>query len=583
MRRLWPNLWLRQILYSYVVALVAIVALAVAIGAAARAVLRRDAERSLRTQALLSAELLRLASRADLPKLVARLDTSLPRVTVIDTTGRVLADSRADPAKMANHRLRPEVKAALESGQGRAVHISRTLGDERLYVAVLASSDSLGPLVIRASRELGAMRSIGADVSRAVLVSAVVLAAVALVLALAFSRRATRPVQELSRAATRLAQGDLSVRVDARRQDELGGLAEAFNAMAGQLQRSLDKLGREKSELQTIIHAMAEGVVVLDPERRVFIANAMFRRGFRISPETEPVGRFLWEVVRNPELKELVDRLGPTSRQVLAQVRSGDRAFSVTASMMPGDRQEIVLVAHDITEARALERLKADFIANVSHELRTPLTAIKGYTETIESEASAEQRRYLAIVTRHTDRLIALVNDLLTITRLESGAPKLELEPVDIAEAVQDAAKLLERAAQAKGLRIDILSAPDAPLVRGDAFLLEQLVINLLDNAVKYTESGQVTVRVSPEPDPKLVKLEVSDTGPGIAAEHLPRIFERFYVVDKNRSRELGGTGLGLAIVKHICLAHGGSVSVRSTVGQGTTFTVTLPAAAIVS
>jgi two-component system, OmpR family, phosphate regulon sensor histidine kinase PhoR len=570
--------WLRQFIYTGFITVAAVAAMALIVSSSARQALLRETERSLTREAkLVAAVMVDVPPGPDLQTRVTGLGTeSSVRLTVIDTSGRVLADSRADPATMENHRLRPEVIEALREGSGTATHLSRTLGKDMMYVAYRTVIAGSRPVIVRTSLELAVAQQLTSDTNRKVLIAAAILVILAVLLSLLFAARVTRPINDLTRAARRIAAGDFAVRVNSRRRDEFGRLGITMNEMTGQIQLLLARIATEKSEFETVVRAMKEGVVELDHERRIILANEAFSRAFGIPTETSLAGKFLWELVRNPDLQSLV-----AGNETGREVRVQDRVFSVAGSVVSAEPERVLFVFHDITELKRLEQLKADFIANVSHELRTPLTAIKGFTETLETEVPPDQQRFLAIIARHTDRLISMVNDLLLVSRLETEGQGLELAELDLGEVIREVAQMFEKRAAEKNLQATIDVAPGAPRVRGDRFLLEQLIINLLDNAIKYTpEGGTIAIRISESEAAggKRLAVSVADSGVGIPAEHLPRIFERFYVVDKNRSRELGGTGLGLSIAKHIVLAHSGDISVRSVVGKGTTFTVLLPA-----
>jgi two-component system phosphate regulon sensor histidine kinase PhoR len=328
--------------------------------------------------------------------------------------------------------------------------------------------------------------------------------------------------------------------------------------------------GREA--LDAIIGSMKEGLLVIDADGRVVLAN---RSCCAILGAENVSGRFYWEVVREPELVELL-KSAPVAGPVAGRTELAGRVYESSAVHLPTSGRT-VLTLYDVTAIAEAARLKRDLVTSVSHELRTPLTAIKGYVETLEEKARPEDRRHLETIHRNTDRLISLVSDLLTLSELEETGSRLQLENIDVADLAAAAARTFERRAEEKGLALRLHAEPGSARVRADAFKLEQVLVNLLDNAVKYTETGEVELRVVP--GQKVVRIQVADTGPGISREHLPRIFERFYVVDKSRSRQLGGTGLGLAIAKHIVQLHSGDITVESTPGVGTTFTLTLPAA----
>ncbi|MBN2465073.1 PAS domain-containing protein, partial [candidate division WOR-3 bacterium] len=355
-------------------------------------------------------------------------------------------------------------------------------------------------------------------------------------------------------------------------------LGDDFNAMVFSTKTLVDELRQQREALGAVVRSIQEGLAVVDSSGRIVLANASFRR---LTGEPKAEGRYYWEVIREPDFIELIRSVTPDNPTAVREFELAGRVFACSANYLPAARQ-VVLTLHDNSEVTRSAQMKRDFVQNVSHELRTPLTAIKGFAETMETTIDHGNRAYLETIIRNTDRLVSLVQDLLTLSELEERGAELQLEAVNLKEVAEQMLKLFDKAARDKGLALKLSASAWTGTLRADRFKLEQVFTNLLDNAIKYTEKGEVEIRLKREAEPDApirAVIEVRDTGPGISAEHLPRIFERFYVVDKGRSRQLGGTGLGLSIVKHIVLLHGGEVSVKSTPGAGTTFRVTLPAA----
>jgi two-component system phosphate regulon sensor histidine kinase PhoR len=396
---------------------------------------------------------------------------------------------------------------------------------------------------------------------------------VALAIAFVLARSVSGPVREVIDASARVAAGDFGVTVSTRRSGEFKRFAQSFNAMTGKLQALFDETRTKNDEIRGILGSMREGLCVLAADDRIELSNASFRRA---AVTESPEGRFFWEVVRSTPLHEAVKKARASKGEASAEGTVGNRVyFASVTPLATGDR--LVVTLHDITELRALEKTKKEFVVNVSHELRTPLTAIKGFLETVETRAEEENRPYLEIIRRNTDRMIAIVGDLLVLSELEERGPKIDKTALDMKPLAESILKLFEKRARDKGLSLALEVPASLPPIQADAGQMEGLLLNLVDNAVKYTENGAVKVRLSVR-DGQLA-IDVEDTGPGIGEDHLPHVFERFYVVDKSRSKKLGGTGLGLSIVKHIALAHKGTVSVRSRVGEGTTFSVIMPLA----
>ncbi len=368
-----------------------------------------------------------------------------------------------------------------------------------------------------------------------------------------------------------MAGGDFNARAWVHGRDELHQLAGSFNHMVEQQKELVDSLQRNQLELQTIIASISEGLLVLDLDGRITLANESFQNMCR---QRDWQGRLYWEVFRDSRFNELVRRSLETKKDTQGELDVNDRMVSARISYLPAAAR-LIATFHDISEFKKLEKVKRDFISNLSHELRTPLTAIKGFVETLEEESPVANRNYLEIIRRHTDRLVAIVSDLMTLSELEEPNLQRENEEVDLRSLAENVRKIYAAKAKEKNIRLQVKAENDLPPFVGDPFKLEQLFINLVDNALKFTDRGQINVSLAQKE--RQIEIRVSDTGVGIPAEHLPRIFERFYVVDKSRSRQLGGTGLGLAIVKHTVLLHDGQIQAHSQPGQGTEFIITLP------
>lgn len=496
------------------------------------------------------------------------------RLTLIRPDGTVLADSQENPERMENHRYRPEVVQALEGHIGRSQRFSDTLRTDMLYIALPMVKEGQVIALLRVSTFVRDINLTMAGLKGRITQTALIITALALVLAFFITRSYTRPIRKMIAASKRIAAGDFEAKVYLRNRDELGQLGASLNAMNDRIRALFSEVTAQREGIQGIIGSMEEGLLVVEPDEKIGLANPSFRRIF---PVADPVGRHYWEVVRNAKFNDLVQRSRRERKSHLDRITLQERTYLVHASSIPNIDQVVVTV-HDITDMASLERLKKDLIANVSHELQTPLTSIKGYAETLEAEANGTSLNYLKIIIRNTDRLIAIVRDLLLLSELEDIQDKASAPPfeaVDLKLLVDNILKIFDPKARDKGLTLAFEAGTGPFAVSGDSFKLEQMIINLLDNAVKYTEKGGVTVRLAA--DKGLAVLEVEDTGVGIPEEHLPRIFERFYVVDKSRSRSLGGTGLGLSIVKHIVLLHKGEINVESEPGRGTKFSLRLP------
>jgi two-component system phosphate regulon sensor histidine kinase PhoR len=504
------------------------------------------------------------------------------RITLVRSDGVVVADSARTPREvtvMENHAGRPEIRQALATGEGAAVRRSATTGQTYVYAA-RTLTDAGGHLVIlRLAQPLSQIEALRGSIAASMLLALLTAGVAILLTSLWINRRLFRPYYTLIEQAGELASGRIR-RVPLPDEEELATLAVALNHLAETAEAQFAAVRDERDHLMTILASMSEGVLVVEGDGRARLVNPAFRRLFDLSGEV--TGRTVLELLRQPELARIVDdtlRLGePQSGGIELQAPERRTLLLASAALAGGERGAVV-VARDTTALTRLADMRRDFVANVSHELKTPLAAIRGYAETLRDGALDEPptaRRFTERILQHCRRLQALLDDLLTLSRLESVAPA-EREPVDLSAVVQRAVDLLAAAAREHQVRINV-EEESVPPVSGDADSIERMVLNLLDNAIKYNRpEGEVTVRLTQE-DQQAV-LEVSDTGIGIPPEALSRIFERFYRVDKGRSRDEGGTGLGLAIVKHVVQAHGGTVDVESRTGQGTAFRVKLPPA----
>jgi two-component system phosphate regulon sensor histidine kinase PhoR len=420
-----------------------------------------------------------------------------------------------------------------------------------------------------------------------ILVSGLLAMAVAFAIGLFVARRVTRPVVEMQAIARRMSEGDFAVHVPVRSPDEIGALGRALNVMAGRLRDKIRDLEQEQAKATAILDGMVEGVIAVDGHNQIALMNERVRAIFALGPG--PVaGRSFLEVIRNADLHEVLrqTRTGDAvTRRELRLSTPVERRLQVNAVRLALGRDEVgvVMVLHDVTELRRLEQVRTEFMANVSHEVRTPLTAILGYLETLLAGALEEPehaRKFLEIVHRHTERLGRLLSDLTDLSNIELGKVSLRLQPTSLSETVDSVLIIIGPKAEVGEVLLKSDVPRDLPLVRADHDRLAQILINLVDNAVKYTpRGGRVTVHARRD-GPDMLAVAVVDTGVGIPRADLPRVTERFYRVDRARSRELGGTGLGLAIVKHLVLAHGGELAIESEFGQGTTVSFTLPEAA---
>jgi two-component system phosphate regulon sensor histidine kinase PhoR len=508
------------------------------------------------------------------------------RVTLIAPDGRVIAESEraaADLASLEKHAGRPEVRAALEGYTGRDLRRSSTVEAPLLYVATPVREGGGAVGVLRLALPLSAVTASYESLHQVMLAGGAVALLVALGIGIFVAGRVTRPVVEMQSIARQMSEGSFLVRAPTRSTDEIGTLGRSLNVMAGRLREKIEDLEREQAKTTAILDAMVEGVIAVDGQEHILLMNERARAMFGLG-SARGEGKPFLEVIRNADLHEIFRRLGeasPVSREVVLS-SPGPRILGINAVRLglAGERAGMVMVLHDVTALRQLERVRTEFVANVSHELRTPLTAIQGYMETLLSGALEQRenaRRFLEIVLRHSERLGRLLNDLTDLSNIELGKVMLRRESVRVADVVASVLAIIGPRAARTRVAVTANILADVPAVSADRDRLAQVLINLVDNAVKYTpEGGSVTVTAREVAD-GTIEVAVTDTGIGIPPADLPRITERFYRVDKARSRELGGTGLGLAIVKHLVVAHGGDLRIESEPERGTTVRFTLP------
>jgi two-component system, OmpR family, phosphate regulon sensor histidine kinase PhoR len=515
------------------------------------------------------------------------------RLTVISTggtsgpAGTVLADSDSVPAEMVNHSDRPEYRLAAAGGVGVSIRHSTTLNEEMMYVAVPLVRDGQTTAVIRAAMPLTRVNQTLVTLYWRIALVALIVAVFAALIGLFVSRRISGQMREIQEGAQRLAGGDFAHKLFVPRTMEFAAVAESLNSMADELDEKIGTLTRERNEREAVLASMVEGVLAVDADERVIALNDAAARLAGVTPQ-EAEGHLVQEVLRNPDLQHVVKQTlsghQPVEADIIMRVGADERSLQANGTLLRAGAGQAsagaVVVLNDVTRLKRLEAVRRDFVANVSHELKTPVTSIKGFAETLEDGALDDPetaRRFVGIIVGQADRLNSIIADLLSLSTLEQrdGDSRLSLEAADICEVLRVAVEVCEPKAQAKHISIAVACAT-CHLSSVNVPLLEQAVVNLIDNAVKYSPEGSAVEVGLTETDDEVV-LFVVDHGPGVPREHLPRLFERFYRVDKARSRDLGGTGLGLAIVKHIAQAHGGSVSVDSTVGRGSTFRIHLP------
>jgi len=522
------------------------------------------------------------------------------RITVIQPSGRVIADSDENPDIMGDHSKRPEILSAFSGKTGTMLRFSATLRVTMLYVAIPLADKALEdhkgkPTVLRMAMPASSIEQTLQGLRTKIAFSGLIVVLLAMLAAIVVSRRISKPLEMMTEGAKGFAGENFStaLTIPDNCSLEVGTLAAAMNSMARKLQERFSTIVQQRNELQTILSSMADAVLVIDNAKQIKTINTAACQLFEMT-ETKAINKSTQEILRDINIERLVNQTladNKTVREEITLNRDGDKIFLQYSGVQLHDNNGssfgAVITFHDLTHIRRLENIRREFVANVSHELMTPLTSIKGYTETILDSRECdpdETKQFLQIILRQSDRLQAIVSDLLNLSRIEQEIEHDEIHPVPtkVKPVLEQAIQVCSLKAAEKDLTIKF-DCPAELTALLDAQLMEQAVVNLLVNAIKYSDRGKsIEVAAGPdsvENDTEMVVISVRDYGIGIGREHLPRLFERFYRSDKARSRKLGGTGLGLAIVKHIAQAHNGRVEVASEIGQGSTFTITIPAA----
>ena len=543
--------------------------------------LRTEIERNLKQKTLLFAHRVEIDHSHTLAEIAAQEGLAAgARATVIDASGKVLADSESDPAQMENHARRVEFAAALAGQTGENERRSATLGIPFLYVAAPISGGA-----VRLAYPLSDIEAVQTQVRRKLFWGSAIASLMALLIAAGASIWMARRLQRIVDVAARIERGDLRARVNATPLDEIGRVAAAIDKTAEQVEVSFAAVRSSQRQLETLLNSMQDAVIAVSPDGLVRWANQPMDR---LVPQHTRLNAPVVETIRDPDFLATV-KAAMTNKDVKTARATSivpGRAFDVTAAPLPDGG--VVAVLRDLTETERVEKTRRDFIANVSHELRTPLTSIQGYTETLLDtihDESAATREFLEIIRKNTVRMARLTEDLLTLARVESGETRFETEPVPPVELLHDAEESFREIARGHGVDLQIMdshngsgSVESLPQVLADREAIHQVFSNLIDNAMKYGRGGG-RVELGARAAQRGIEFYVKDFGGGISSEHLPRLFERFYRVDKARSRESGGTGLGLAIAKHIMRAHGGSIRAESELNHGSMFMFTLPTA----
>lgn len=510
---------------------------------------------------------------------------SATRITVILPHGKVIGDSSEDPEIMDNHANRPEIRSAVSDQVGMSIRYSQTLKQDMMYVGIPLKENGKIAAVLRAAIPLTSIDMVLNSIRNKMLAGGIFIAILAAFLSLLVSRFISRPIEEIRKGAEGFARGEFDNRLPIYHSEEIASLADTMNKMAGELKLRINTITRQQEKLEVVLSSMAEGVIAIDNDEHVISMNQSAGYMLEVDP-SKVQGRSIQEVIRNIDLQKLIsDSLYSETRAEEDIILYSDKERVLQGHGTPlndeaGMRIGALIVLNDVTRLMKLESIRKDFVANVSHEIKTPITAIKGFVETLVDGAMNKRKdadRFLKIIEKHADRLDAIIEDLLSLSRIEHEVERGEivLEKARIHDVLQTVLQICEIKAAPRSIKIELSCDKDLSAEINPP-LMEQAIINLLDNAIKYSDDHS-TVQLDAGQIKGDVIIDVRDRGCGIGKEHLSRLFERFYRIDKARSREMGGTGLGLAIVKHIVQAHKGRVDVESTLGTGSTFSIIFP------
>lgn len=506
------------------------------------------------------------------------------RITVIKRNGEVLADTEYNPRALPNHANRPEFRKALETGSGQSIRYSATLHYDMMYVAVPLKTgqdiEGVARLSIKITRVQETVKNLWISLG-GVLIFALVLFGF---ISTRITKNITQPIEEITSVARSITRKEFKKRIHTNAKGEIGQLAQAINFMAISLEQQMSAIQENEKRLESILNNMFSGMMLISDTGRIVMMNSAAEKLLGYSAQ-ESLGHIHSEVGQNTGLSRLIDRCLETGDKIREEIHvyyPEEHIIDANLGAYTNEQGEIkgvIILLHDITAIRRLEKMRSEFVANVSHELKTPITSIKGFTETLLDGALEDpdiSRSFLTIISEESDRLNRLITDILDLSKIEQKRMPLKIEEVDLSKLIKETVRIVRKEARAKNIAI-YLPAEETMVLEADRDRLQQIILNLVSNAVNYTpNNGEVTITLR-STDDKYVEMIIADTGIGIPPEHLPRIFERFYRVDKARSRESGGTGLGLAIVKHLVESHHGTIHVESKEGKGTTFTVTLP------
>jgi two-component system phosphate regulon sensor histidine kinase PhoR len=497
------------------------------------------------------------------------------RVTIIQDNGKVLGESDSNQINLESHSDRPEIIQALKNGEGSSTRYSKTENDTMYYYARKVEKNG-GIYVLRLSVQVDEIRDIQKNYLNLLLLTTAIGIIICTVIVYFYVNIITKPIRMLTRLSTTIALGQYEKRINITSKDEIGQLGHAFNLMARRLQETITDLSDKQSKLISILASMDDGVIVIDNNEKILIINYAAQQLFEL--EGDQTGKYFIEVTRNKEIHEIINIIPDEDVEIIINhPTKKNLRIKATRVINYNENLGVMLFIQDITKIKTLEKMRSDFVANVSHELKSPLTSIKGFAETLKYvEDKPTREKFLDIIYIESERLTRLINDILTLSELENKDSSVNFEKIDVNKSIEEIFYIMEPAAKGKNINIKLELETNPITIYGDRDKFKQMIINLVDNGIKYTNAGGLVTIKTLNLD-KRVKITITDNGIGIPNKNIQRLFERFYRVDKGRSREMGGTGLGLAIVKHIVYLFNGEINVESSVGQGTSFILDFP------
>lgn len=508
----------------------------------------------------------------DFDALIKRISLNMNfRLSLIDTNGSVLGDSEMNPKLITNQLSKKEVLDAVKHSIGTNFEEYHNLENDLLYVCIPIQLFNKNIAFLRYGIELKELSATIKEQNKIIFFISIALAIISLIATYIISKIISKPIIQISNAAERVGKGDFNTKILLNQKYKMKEISSIFNNMIFKVKSLFEEISIQKEELAGIIKSIREGLLVIDMEGKILLSNDGFKQ---IVKKDDILGNYYWEIISNNKFADFVKKTQKKRKSYFDEIELDGKFYLCSYNFLDA-KKEIVIIISDITQLKILENIKKDLVVNVSHELRTPLTAIKGFIETLEDEIGEEHKNYIGIIHRHTNRLINIVEDLMTLSKLEDSSSKLEKSIVNIKDILDNVYKIFVQRLNEKNLHFELKIDENLPKISVDIYRIEQLFINLIDNAIKYTDCGTIFVDISATDG--MMQIIIQDTGIGIPKDKLERIFERFFTVDKSRSRKVGGTGLGLSIVKHIVLQHSGEIKLESEIGRGTKFIVLLP------